>query len=84
MTHTLAAPRTQKPNRRPHLRVIVSDALRSAADRIAIPPDPHPRFRPGDPSPCCGADGEKLFPSPWLPGSLVCSNDGEKYPAAAR
>jgi hypothetical protein len=48
---------------------------------LAIAADDAPRFTPGAPSPCCGDDGERLFRSPWTPGWLVCSNDGQKFPA---
>lgn len=72
---TVAAPHVNHRNR--PVRVLISDVLRSAADRIAS-------YHPGDPSPCCGADGERLFESPWLPGCLVCSRDGTTYPAALR
>jgi hypothetical protein len=74
---TIAAPRIRRPNRRAPVRALVSELLRSAADRISS-------YREGDPSPCCGADGERLFESPWLPGCLVCPGDGTAYPAALR
>jgi hypothetical protein len=77
MAHTIAAPHVRRPNRRAPVRVLVADALRSAADRIAS-------YREGDPSPCCGADGERLYESPWLPGFLVCPADDGLYPAAPR
>lgn len=41
-------------------------------------------YRPGDPSPCCENEGERLFASPWEPGYLVCSGDGAMYPAASQ
>ena len=73
MSLTVTHPPVRTPSR--PVRVLISDVLRSAADRIGS-------YQVG--APCPHNDGERLFAHPAQPSMVVCPARGSVFPARPR